>query len=61
MEHCIERDTMGELRVPADRYWGAQTARSLHFFAIGGPGERMPVEVVHAFGAGVAVQKGRGF
>jgi fumarate hydratase, class II len=50
MDHRIERDTMGELRVPADRYWGAQTARSLHFFAIGGERERMPLEVVHAFG-----------
>ena len=46
----IERDTMGELEVPSDRYWGAQTARSLKFFAIGGERERMPLEVVHAFG-----------
>jgi fumarate hydratase, class II len=39
---------MGALEVPADRYWGAQTERSLHHFAIGH--DRMPAEVVHAFG-----------
>lgn len=50
MSFRIERDTMGELEVPADRYWGAQTARSLKFFAIGGERERMPLEVIHAFG-----------
>ncbi|RMF74943.1 MAG: class II fumarate hydratase [Alphaproteobacteria bacterium] len=44
----IERDTMGEVRVPADRYWGAQTQRSLQNFPIGI--EKMPVEVVHALG-----------
>src|SRR5687768_14349464 len=44
----IESDTMGEVEVAADRYWGAQTERSLHHFAIGD--ERMPREVVHAFG-----------
>ncbi|MEL0083354.1 MAG: class II fumarate hydratase [Gammaproteobacteria bacterium] len=48
MEHRIEKDTMGELEVPADRYYGAQTARSLINFPIGG--EKMPAEVVHAFG-----------
>jgi fumarate hydratase class II len=41
-----ERDTMGEIEVPADRLWGAQTQRSLHNFRIGG--ERMPIEIVHA-------------
>ena len=42
---------MGPLEVPADRYWGAQTQRSLHHFAIGDPdAERMPREVVHAMG-----------
>src|SRR5438874_4913322 len=41
---------MGAVEVPADRYWGAQTERSLHHFSIGGPTERMPVEVVRAFG-----------
>jgi len=44
----IERDSMGEIEVPADRYWGAQTQRSLHFFAIGS--ERMPAPLVHALG-----------
>jgi fumarate hydratase class II len=44
----IEHDTFGEIRVPADRYYGAQTARSLIHFAIGG--ERMPLEVVRAMG-----------
>jgi fumarate hydratase class II len=45
-----ESDSMGAIEVPADRYWGAQTQRSLHHFSIGGPTERMPVEVVRAFG-----------
>jgi fumarate hydratase class II len=45
-----ESDSMGTIEVPADRYWGAQTERSLHHFSIGGPTERMPVEVVRAFG-----------
>jgi len=43
-----ETDSMGALEVPADRYWGAQTERSLHHFAIGH--DRMPAEVVHALG-----------
>ena len=38
-----ERDTFGELEVPADRYWGAQSARSKMNFDIGGETERMPV------------------
>ena len=47
----VETDSMGAVEVPADRYWGAQTQRSLHHFAIGDPrGERMPVEIVHAMG-----------
>src|SRR5690242_14253853 len=45
-----ETDSMGAVQVAADRYWGAQTERSLHHFSIGGPSERMPVEVVRAFG-----------
>ena len=44
----IERDTMGEVEVPADRYWGAQTARSLANFRIGG--ETMPPELIRALG-----------
>src|SRR3954467_2160292 len=43
-----ETDSMGAIEVPADRYWGAQTQRSLHHFSIGD--DRMPVEVVRAFG-----------
>ena len=46
-----ESDSMGSVEVPADRYWGAQTQRSLHHFAIGDPdAERMPHEIVHAMG-----------
>jgi len=44
-----ERDSMGPVRVPADRYWGAQTQRSLENFRIGT--ERMPAALIHAFGA----------
>ncbi|MHA1538420.1 MAG: class II fumarate hydratase [Alphaproteobacteria bacterium] len=43
-----ETDSMGALEVPADRYWGAQTQRSLSNFKIGG--ERMPLPLIHAFG-----------
>ena len=44
----IEHDSMGEVKVPADKYWGAQTQRSLENFKIGG--EIMPREITHAFG-----------
>lgn len=44
----IESDSMGEIEVPAAKYWGAQTERSLHHFNIGQ--DIMPVEVTHAFG-----------
>ena len=47
-EYRTEHDSMGEVQVPADKYWGAQTQRSLENFKIGG--ERMPTEIVHAFG-----------
>ena len=43
-----ESDSMGDLQVPADRYWGAQTQRSIHNFKIGG--ERMPAELIKALG-----------
>ncbi|TDL28391.1 fumarate hydratase [Rickenella mellea] len=46
----VERDTFGELNVPADRYWGAQTQRSLQNFDIGGPTERLPPPLIKAFG-----------
>ena len=48
MEYRIERDSMGQMQVPADRYWGAQTQRSYQNFKIGG--EVMPREITHAFG-----------
>ncbi|MEO5361190.1 MAG: class II fumarate hydratase [Nitrospirota bacterium] len=44
----VESDSMGEIAVPADRYWGAQTQRSLIYFSIGD--DPMPIEVIHAFG-----------
>src|ERR1700678_3928000 len=44
----LESDSMGQIPVPNDRYYGAQTARSLIHFDIGT--DRMPLEVVHAFG-----------
>ena len=44
-----EKDTMGTLKVPADKYWGAQTQRSMQNFPIGQTGFRMPREVIHAF------------
>lgn len=44
----IESDSMGEIAVPANKYWGAQTERSLHHFNIGK--DIMPTEVTHAFG-----------
>lgn len=49
MQYRIEHDSMGEVRVPADRYYGAQTARSLANFPFGEE-ERMPREIIHAFG-----------
>ena len=48
MEYRMEKDTMGEVKVPADKYYGAQTARSLMNFKIGG--ERFPREIIRAFG-----------
>ena len=48
MDHRIEKDTMGEVKVPADKYWGAQTERSRNNFRIGPPAS-MPREIVHAF------------
>jgi fumarate hydratase class II len=46
MKTRIERDTLGEIEVPAERLWGAQTQRSLQNFRISG--ERMPLEMIHA-------------
>lgn len=50
MQYRIEHDSMGEVKVPADRYWGAQTQRSLENFPIGRGREPMPVEIIRAFG-----------
>jgi fumarate hydratase, class II len=47
MEYRIEHDTMGEVKVPADKYWGAQTERSRNNFKIGG--HQMPIEVIRGF------------
>lgn len=47
MEYRIERDSIGEIQVPANKYWGAQTQRSLENFKIGD--EKMPVEIIRAF------------
>jgi len=47
MEYRIEHDSMGEMKVPADKYWGAQTQRSLQNFDISK--EKMPMEVIRAF------------
>lgn len=48
MEYRIEKDTMGEVKVPADKFWGAQTERSRNNFRIG-PEASMPKEIIHAF------------
>ena len=50
MEYRIEHDSMGEVRVPADKYWGAQTERSHENFPIGVGLETMPREITRAFG-----------
>jgi fumarate hydratase class II len=49
MSYRIERDTMGEVRVPAEKYWGAQTQRSKDNFKIGGAPMTMPKEIIQAF------------
>ena len=48
MEYRMEKDTMGEIKVPSDKYYGAQTARSLMNFKIGG--EKFPREIIRALG-----------
>lgn len=48
MEYRIEKDTMGEVKVPSDKLWGAQTERSRNNFKIGAPGS-MPLEIVYGF------------
>lgn len=48
MQYRIEKDTMGEIKVPADKLWGAQTERSLENFKIG-PAASMPLEIIYGF------------
>ena len=48
MSFRIEKDTMGEVQVPSDKYWGAQTERSRNNFKIG-PEASMPKEIIYAF------------
>ena len=50
MQYRIEHDSMGQIQVPADKYWGAQTQRSCENFPIGVGIETMPREIIHAFG-----------
>ncbi|CDO93438.1 unnamed protein product [Kluyveromyces dobzhanskii CBS 2104] len=50
VSHRVETDAFGEIEVPSDKYWGAQTQRSLQNFKIGGPREKMPEPIVRAFG-----------
>jgi fumarate hydratase class II len=50
MNYRIEHDSMGEMKVPADRLWAAQTQRSCENFEIGVGIETMPAEIIRAFG-----------
>ncbi len=49
MDFRIEKDSLGEVQVPANKYWAAQTQRSLQNFKIGGIADRMPIEIIRAF------------
>ncbi len=49
MEYRKEKDSIGYVKVPADRYWGAQTQRSLQNFKIGGDSTKMPIEIIRAY------------
>ena len=49
MEYRIEKDTMGEVKVPAHVYWGAQTQRSIENFKIAQDTNKMPIEIIRAF------------
>ena len=48
-DYRTEKDTMGEVKVPADKYWGAQTERSRNNFKIGSSKEQMPLEIIYGF------------
>ena len=50
MEYRIAHDSMGQVKVPTNKYWGAQTQRSIQNFPIGVNQETMPAEIIHAFG-----------
>ena len=49
MDYRIEKDTMGEVQVPANVYWGAQTQRSIENFKIATDTDKMPKEIIKAF------------
>ncbi len=49
MDFRIEKDTMGEVKVPTEKYWGAQTERSRNNFKIGGENHHMPIELIRGF------------
>jgi fumarate hydratase class II len=49
MDYRIEKDTMGDVKVPANKYWGAQTERSRNNFKIGDSKQTMPIEIVRGF------------
>ncbi|MBS1269983.1 MAG: Fumarate hydratase class II [Gammaproteobacteria bacterium] len=49
MTYRIEKDSLGDVEVPGDKYWGAQTERSRNNFKIGGPAHRMPIDVIYGF------------
>ena len=49
MDYRIEHDSMGEVKVSADKLWGAQTQRSFENFKIGAGSEQMPLEIIRAF------------
>jgi len=48
MNYRIEKDTMGDVQVPSEKYWGAQTQRSINNFKIGGESS-MPLEIIYGF------------
>jgi len=48
MNYRIEKDTMGDVQVPSEKYWGAQTQRSINNFKIGGDSS-MPLEIIYGF------------
>ena len=48
MKYRIEKDSMGEVKVPLEKYWGAQTERSRNNFKIGNSGS-MPIEIIYGF------------